>query len=133
MTGPAAEAPGGSDTPAKAPKKRKKKGGPAVSELVYRAVAASQDRKGLSYYAIKKALSFQGYDVEQYGFLVKRAINMLVKKGALIQTKGSGVSGSFKVPKPAKKPSRRRRNPRWEKYPRLRKAAEAGEDAEEAR
>uniref|UniRef100_A0A3Q0RUK6 H15 domain-containing protein n=1 Tax=Amphilophus citrinellus TaxID=61819 RepID=A0A3Q0RUK6_AMPCI len=83
------------DTPAKAPKKKKKKGGPAVSELVYRAVAASQDRKGLSYYAIKKALSFQGYDVEQYGFLIKRAINMLVKKGALIQTKGSGVSGCF--------------------------------------
>lgn len=102
MTGAAAEAPGGSAAPARAPKK--KKDGPAVSELVYRAVAASQDRKGLSYYAIKKALSFQGYDVEQYGFLIKRAIHVLVKKGALIQTKGSGVSGSFKVPKPAKKP-----------------------------
>lgn len=137
MTGPAVEAPGGSDTPAKAPKKlrrRRRKSGPAVTELVYRAVAASQDRKGLSYYAIKKALSFRGYDVEQYGFLVKRAINMLVKKGALIQTKGSGASGSFKVPKPAKKPKcRRQRNPRSKKYPRLRKAGEPGEHAEGAR
>ncbi|XP_042082658.1 protein NLRC3-like [Haplochromis burtoni] len=53
---------------------KKKKGGP----VVYRAVAASQDRKGLFYYAIKQALTFQGYDVDQHGFLIKRAINMLI-------------------------------------------------------
>ncbi|KAL3977000.1 apolipoprotein A-IV [Sarotherodon galilaeus] len=84
MTGAASQAPSDSATQAKASGK-KKKGGPVVSELVS------------SYYAIKQALSFQSYDVDQHGFLIKRAINMLVKKRALIQTKGSGVSGSFKV------------------------------------
>lgn len=91
MTEGVSQAPSDSAAQAKASGK-KKKGGPVVSELVYRAVAASQDRKGL-FYTIKQALSFQGYDVNQHGFLIKRAINMLVKKGALIQTKGSGVSG----------------------------------------
>ncbi|XP_063316333.1 histone H1-like [Pelmatolapia mariae] len=76
MTGGASQAPSDSAAQAKASGK-KKKGGPVVSELVYRTVAASQDRKGLSYYAIKQALSFQGYDVDQHGFLIKRAINML--------------------------------------------------------
>ncbi|XP_039456827.1 histone H1-like [Oreochromis aureus] len=113
MTGAASQAPSDSATQAKASGK-KKKGGPVVSELVYRAVAASQDRKGLSYYAIKQALSFQGYDVDQHGFLIKHAINIMVKKGALIQTKGSGVSGSFKVPKPGKKPKQALREPALE-------------------
>lgn len=74
MTGGASQAPSDSAAQAKASGKKKKGG-----SVVYRAVAASQDRKGLFYYAIKQALTFQGYDVDQHGFLIKRAINMLVK------------------------------------------------------
>uniref|UniRef100_A0A3Q4HL95 H15 domain-containing protein n=1 Tax=Neolamprologus brichardi TaxID=32507 RepID=A0A3Q4HL95_NEOBR len=95
------------DSAAQAKASGKKKRGPVVSELVYRAVAASQDRKGL-FYTIKQALSFQGYDVNQHGFLVKRAINMLVKKGALIQTKGSGAAGSSESASKKKALARRR-------------------------
>lgn len=73
MTGGASQAPSDSAAQAKASGKKKKGG-----SVVYRAVAASQDRKGLFYYAIKQALTFD-VDVDQHGFLIKRAINMLVK------------------------------------------------------
>uniref|UniRef100_A0A3B4H3R8 Uncharacterized protein n=1 Tax=Pundamilia nyererei TaxID=303518 RepID=A0A3B4H3R8_9CICH len=65
----ASQAPSDSAAQAKASGKKKKRG-----SVVYRAVAASQDRKGLFYYAIKQALTFQGYDVDQHGFLIKLGV-----------------------------------------------------------
>uniref|UniRef100_A0A8B9JWY1 Histone H1 n=1 Tax=Astyanax mexicanus TaxID=7994 RepID=A0A8B9JWY1_ASTMX len=93
--------------PAKAPKKKSvakpKKSGPSVSDLIVKAVAASSERKGVSLAALKKALAGSGYDVEKNNARVKLALKSLVKKGALVQTKGTGASGSFKV---SKKPAR---------------------------
>ncbi|KAG1958713.1 histone H1-like [Pimephales promelas] len=43
-----------------------------------------------------------GYDVEKNNSRVKIALKSLVKKGALVQTKGTGASGSFKAAKPKK-------------------------------
>ncbi len=95
--------------PAKAPKKKAtkaKKPGLSVSDLIVKAVAASNERKGVSLAALKKALAGGGYDVEKNNSRVKIALKSLVKKGALVQTKGTGASGSFKVSKKpaAKKP-----------------------------
>uniref|UniRef100_A0A3B4UHP6 H15 domain-containing protein n=1 Tax=Seriola dumerili TaxID=41447 RepID=A0A3B4UHP6_SERDU len=87
--------------PAKAAKKKaakpSKKTGPGASELILKAVSASKERKGLSYVALKKSLAAQGYDVEHNSAHVRRAIKTLVGKGALVQTKGTGASGSFKA------------------------------------
>ncbi|XP_059402872.1 histone H1-like [Carassius carassius] len=97
-TAPAAAAP-----PAKAPKKKSatkaKKAGPGVSDLIVKAVSASKERSGVSLAALKKALAAGGYDVEKNNSRVKLALKSLVTKGALLQVKGTGASGSFKISK----------------------------------
>ncbi|XP_028668014.1 histone H1-like [Erpetoichthys calabaricus] len=91
-------------TPAKAPKKKasskpKKKTGPSVSDLIVKAVSASKERHGLSLAGLKKALTAGGYDVEKNNARVKLSVKSLVSKGSLVQTKGTGASGSFKINK----------------------------------
>ncbi|RXN03030.1 histone H1-like protein [Labeo rohita] len=97
-TAPAAAAP-----PAKAPKKKSaskpKKTGPNVRDLIVKTVTASKERSGVSLAALKKALSAGGYDVEKNNSRVKLAVKSLVTNGTLIQTKGTGASGSFKLNK----------------------------------
>merc|ERR1712131_253317 len=99
--------------PAKAAKKkaapRPKKVGPSVGDLIVKAVAASKERSGVSLAALKKALVAGGYDVEKNKARVKTAVKGLVTKGTLVQVKGTGASGSFKINKAkaekAKKPA----------------------------
>ncbi|KAM9111543.1 uncharacterized protein ACDP82_021368 [Pangshura tecta] len=100
---PAVSAPGAKTT-AKKPKKAtggskaRKAAGPSVTELITKAVAASKERKGLSLAALKKALAAGGYDVENNS-RIKLGLKSLVSKGILVQTKGTGVSGSFQLNK----------------------------------
>uniref|UniRef100_A0A3B1JHH5 Histone H1 n=1 Tax=Astyanax mexicanus TaxID=7994 RepID=A0A3B1JHH5_ASTMX len=102
--------------PAKAPKK---KAGPSVGELIVKAVSASKERSGVSLAALKKALAAGGYDVEKNNSRVKIAVKSLVTKGTLVQTKGTGASGSFKLnkkqaeakKKPAKKVAPKAKKP----------------------
>ncbi|XP_042617226.1 histone H1-like isoform X2 [Cyprinus carpio] len=117
-TAPAATAP-----PAKAPKKKSaakaKKAGPAVGDLIVKAVSASKERSGVSLAALKKALAAGGYDVEKKNSRVKLALKSLVTKGTLVQVKGTGASGSFKInkqqtetkKKPAKKAAPKAKKP----------------------
>ncbi|XP_037387548.1 histone H1 [Pygocentrus nattereri] len=101
--------------PTKAPKKksaaRPKKAGPSVGELIVKAVSQSKERSGVSLAALKKALAAGAYDVEKNNSRVKLAVKSLVTKGTLVQTKGTGASGSFKLDKkqtePKKKPANR--------------------------
>uniref|UniRef100_A0A8C3GB09 Histone H1 n=1 Tax=Cyclopterus lumpus TaxID=8103 RepID=A0A8C3GB09_CYCLU len=96
-------APAPAPAPAKAAKKKvvskPKKAGPSVAELIVKAVAASKERSGVSAAAVKKSLTAGGYDVEKNNSRVKTAIKSLVTKGTLVQTKGIGASGSFKISK----------------------------------
>uniref|UniRef100_A0AAX7SSS0 Histone H1 n=1 Tax=Astatotilapia calliptera TaxID=8154 RepID=A0AAX7SSS0_ASTCA len=69
----------------------------SVGELIVKAVAASKERNGLSVAALKKALAAGGYNVDKNKARVKTAIKSLVAKGTLVQTKGTGASGSFKM------------------------------------
>uniref|UniRef100_A0A3B4YMS8 Histone H1 n=1 Tax=Seriola lalandi dorsalis TaxID=1841481 RepID=A0A3B4YMS8_SERLL len=97
-----APAPAPAAAPAKAAKKKvskPKKVGPSLGELIVNAVAASKERSGVSAAALKKALAAGGYDVEKNKARVKTAIKSLVAKGTLVQTKGTGASGSFKMNK----------------------------------
>ncbi|XP_075432337.1 histone H1B-like [Ascaphus truei] len=75
------------------------KSGPSVSDLIVRAVSASKERSGVSLSALKKALAAGGYDVEKNNSRLKLALKGLVSKETLIQLKGSGASGSFKLNK----------------------------------
>ncbi|XP_045071994.1 histone H1-like [Coregonus clupeaformis] len=90
--------------PAKAPKKKAaakpKKAGPSVGELIVKAVTASKERSGVSLAALKKTLAAGGYD------------------GTLVQTKGTGASGSFKLNKKAveaKRPAKKAAVPKVKK------------------
>ncbi|XP_036742710.2 histone H1.2-like [Manis pentadactyla] len=80
---------------------RRKASGPPVSELITKAVAASKERSGVSLAALKKALAATGYDVEKNNSRIKLGLKSLVNKGTLVQTKGTGASGSFKLNKKA--------------------------------
>ncbi|NXU50107.1 H110 protein, partial [Turnix velox] len=92
-------------TAAKMPKKAaggskaRKPAGPSVTELITKAVSASKERKGLSLAALKKALAAGGYDVEKSNSRIKLGLKSLVTKGTLVQTKGTGASGSFRLSK----------------------------------
>ncbi|XP_075698685.1 histone H1.01-like [Rhinoderma darwinii] len=80
-------------------KKIKKPSGPSVSELIVKAVSASKERSGVSLAALKKALAAGGYDVDKKNSRLKMALKTLVTKETLLQVKGSGASGSFKLNK----------------------------------
>ncbi|XP_029019784.1 histone H1-like [Betta splendens] len=124
--------------PVKAAKKKAtkpKKSGPSVGELIVKAVSESKERTGVSIVALKKALAAGGYDVEKNNSRVKIAIKNLVSKEILIQTKGTGASGSFKINKKtdtkpkktaAKKPAPAAKKPAAAKKP---KAAAAKKPA----
>ncbi|KAL1784342.1 histone H1t [Sigmodon hispidus] len=73
----------------------------SVSKLIPEALSTSQERAGMSLAALKKALAAAGYDVEKNNSQIKLALKRLVNKGVLVQTKGTGASGSFKLSKKA--------------------------------
>ncbi|XP_052000195.1 histone H1-like [Xyrauchen texanus] len=117
-------APAAAATPAKAPKKisaaKPKKTGPSVGELIIKTVSASKERSGVSLAALKKALAAGGYDVEKNNSRVKIAIKSLVTEGTLVQTKGTGASGSFKL---NKKQAESEKKPAKKAAPKVKKAA----------
>ncbi|KAM9770706.1 uncharacterized protein ACNS7B_011687 [Menidia menidia] len=123
-----APAPAPAAAPAKAAKKKAtkpKKTGPSVSDLIVKAVAASKERSGVSAAALKKALAAGGYDVDKNKARVKTAIKSLVTKGTLVQTKGTGASGSFKMSKTVEKKPAKKAAPKPKKAAVAKKPAAA--------
>ncbi|XP_013925617.1 PREDICTED: histone H1-like [Thamnophis sirtalis] len=95
--------------------KARKPAGSSVTELLMQAVTASKERGGISLAALKKSLAASGYDVEKNNSRVKLVLKSLVTKGTLLQTKGTGASGSFKLNKkqadPKDKAARKKQQP----------------------
>ncbi|XP_059358761.1 histone H1.4-like [Carassius carassius] len=93
----------------KTPRRRskgKKSGASSVSDLILKALS-SKERGDVSLVVLKKALAASGYDVVRNNSRVKLAVKRLVASGRLIQTKGTGASGSFKIgSKAATKPKK---------------------------
>ncbi|XP_043305352.1 histone H1t [Cervus canadensis] len=73
----------------------------SVSKLITEALSVSQERTGMSLAALKKALAAAGYNVEKNNSRIKLGLKGLVTKGILVQTRGTGASGSFKLSKKA--------------------------------
>ncbi|KAJ8790462.1 hypothetical protein J1605_004435 [Eschrichtius robustus] len=71
----------------------------SLSKLIIEALSISQERAGMSLAALKKALAAVGYDVEKNNSRIKLGLKSLVSKGILVQTRGTGASGSFKLSK----------------------------------
>ncbi|XP_012055627.1 PREDICTED: late histone H1-like [Atta cephalotes] len=80
---------------------------PPTSEMVTAAIKELKDRKGSSFQAIKKYIvSTYKVDGEKVAPFIKRYLKSAVTAGAVVQTKGKGATGSFKLstdkPKPTK-------------------------------
>ncbi|XP_053703571.1 histone H1-like [Synchiropus splendidus] len=111
----AEEAPALAPAAVKAPKAKKKSSGKKSPGLGLRrqilaAVAESKERRGVSTACIKKRLLANGVDVPKVNRRINLVIRKLVESNALEQTRGTGASGSFKIPKKevkASKPVRR--------------------------
>lgn len=95
-------------TPAAATPKKKAKPGakkpktapthPKVSEMVTEAITSLKERGGSSLQAVKKHIgSKHKVDMDRLTPFIKKYLKSAVASGALIQTKGKGASGSFKL------------------------------------
>lgn len=88
---------------------------PATSVMVMAAVKGLKERNGSSLAAIKKFIAANyKVDIVKLAPFVKKAVKSLTEKKMLIQTKGSGASGSFKV-NPATKPAAAVKKPKAKK------------------
>lgn len=102
---PAAAAP----APAKVAKKKapapRKKDAVSLPKLILIVLGDSKDRKGTSVTVIKKNLSTRGVDLLKANKRINLTLARLVSNGSVVQVKGTGASGSFKLAKtePAKK------------------------------
>ncbi|XP_044589200.1 histone H1-like [Cotesia glomerata] len=91
----------------KAKKPATKSTHPSAGDMVTAAVKALAERHGSSLQAIKKYIAANyKVDVDKQALYIKKFLKSAVEKGTLVQTKGKGASGSFKlgVTKAAAKP-----------------------------
>ncbi|XP_008560313.1 histone H1 [Microplitis demolitor] len=110
------KAPAKVDSPKKAAAKKPstKATHPSAADMVTAAIKSLGERGGSSLQAIKKYIAATyKVDVEKQAPFIKKFLKAAVIKGTLVQTKGKGASGSFKLaaekaapkPKAAKKPA----------------------------
>ena len=85
------------------PKPRVKPNHPPTAEMVNSAIQSLKERNGSSLQAIKKYLSSNyKIDADKLGPFIKKYLKSSVTNGNLLQTKGKGASGSFKLAAVAK-------------------------------
>ncbi|XP_015108288.1 histone H1 [Diachasma alloeum] len=84
---------------------------PSTADMVNTAVKTLAERNGSSLQAIKKYIAANyKIDTTKAALFIKKYLKSAVAAGTLVQTKGSGASGSFKLPvksdaaKPKSKP-----------------------------
>ncbi|KAF7401543.1 hypothetical protein HZH68_007363 [Vespula germanica] len=101
------------DTKTKA--QRPKSSHPPTSKMVTAAIKELKDRKGSSLQAIKKYIvATYKVDGEKVAPFIKRYLKTAVSSGSVVQTKGKGASGSFKLstetikPKPQRSPKKKK-------------------------
>ena len=94
------------DSPKKAVAKKPKAAPahPPTSTMIAASIKALKERNGSSVPAIKKYIAANyKVDTVKLAPFIKKGLKSLVEKKALIQTKGKGASGSFKVAAAEKK------------------------------
>ncbi len=114
-----------------AKKPRVKPSHPPTSDMVNNAIKSLKERGGSSLQAIKKYItSNYKIDAEKLSPFIKKYLKSAVTSGQLIQTKGKGASGSFKLSASGKgksesveKKSIAPKKPAGEKKPKAKKAA----------
>lgn len=106
------------------------KGKATTKTMIHEALTELKSRKGVSLHAIKKFLiKKHSVDAEKINFLIKKTINTGVKDGSIIQLKGIGASGSFKLA-PVKPPKAKPKEKKPEKT-KIEKKTESGKPKKE--
>ncbi|XP_064637709.1 histone H1A, sperm-like [Lineus longissimus] len=104
---------------------------PPIAAMVNEAIKNLKDRKGSSLAAIKKYINANyKCDAAKLAPFIRKYLKKAVVDGTLIQTKGVGAAGSFKLkgkdaedkPKAAKKAAPKAKKPAAEKKPKKAKA-----------
>merc|ERR1712203_560542 len=86
-----------------------KSGNPTSSVMVKAAIEGLKERKGSSLVAIKKYIATNyKIDPSKHSHFIKKALTSGVEKKTIVQTKGTGASGSFKLAKVEVKSLRRK-------------------------
>lgn len=116
-TAPAAASPKGKAKSARPKKAKTAPNHPKVADMVNAAITNLKERGGSSLQAIKKYIAGNyKVDVEKLAPFIRRYLKAGVGNGSLVQTKGKGASGSFKLssaaPKPKKAGTKRERKPK---------------------
>jgi hypothetical protein len=99
---------------------------PPTSEMVNTAIKTLKERGGSSLQAIKKYIAANyKVDVDKLAPFIKKYLKSAVTAGTLIQTKGKGASGSFKLSaaKKAEKPAKKAKKPAAKKEKKVKKPA----------
>ncbi|XP_066587238.1 histone H1-like [Prorops nasuta] len=79
-------------------KARSKPKHPRTSDMVNGAIGHLKERNGSSLQAIKKYIAFTyKIDADKHAPFIKRYLKTAVVSGTLVQTKGKGAAGSFKL------------------------------------
>ncbi|XP_022817221.1 histone H1.1, embryonic-like [Spodoptera litura] len=77
----------------------------STKEMINQALIDLNSRKGVSLYAIKKYITEKySVDTDKLNYFIKKYIKTAVENGSIVQTKGIGASGSFKLVPIKKKP-----------------------------
>ena len=95
------------EKPAAAKKPRAKPDHPTFAVMIAAAITSMKERKGSSRQAIEKYVCANYKVGPKFAGPLTQALRKGVEAGTLVQTKGVGASGSFRVakPEPAKKPA----------------------------
>ena len=80
---------------------------PKYVEMIVAAIAALKERKGSSRQAIGKYIKANYKVGDNSDVHLKQALKRGVTSGVLVQTKGTGASGSFKLSEKTKKPAKK--------------------------
>merc|ERR1712018_205626 len=105
-------------TPAKAAKPKVKPAHPPTASMVMASLKALKEPKGSSLPAIKKYIAANyKVDIVKLSPFIRKALKSLVEKKKLVQTKGTGASGRFKVNKEEKAAKKAAKKPAAKKTP----------------
>lgn len=70
-----------------------------IRDMVFEAVEALNDRRGVSLHSIKKYLrDNKKVDTEAKAVSIKKQLKAFVEEGKLVQVAGTGANGTFKIP-----------------------------------
>uniref|UniRef100_A0ACB8EUM8 Uncharacterized protein n=1 Tax=Sphaerodactylus townsendi TaxID=933632 RepID=A0ACB8EUM8_9SAUR len=68
-----------------------------ISKIIFRVVASTDKRTGISLQALKKSITATGYDLEKRKHNFQKVLRAMIAKGLLRKLTGRGLTGSYAI------------------------------------